>query len=37
MVLHDAEEAAELAALLGRWQPLDEAEAHWVGELVLVA
>jgi hypothetical protein len=41
MVLHDAEEAAELAALraamLGRWQPLDAAEAHWVEELVFVA
>ena len=41
MVLHDAEETAELAALraamLGRWQPLDAAEAHWVEELVFVA
>ena len=35
------QEAAELAALraamLGRWQPLDAAEAHWVEELVFVA
>ena len=41
MVLNDAEEAAEFAglraAMLGRWQPLDAAEAHWVEELVFVA
>jgi hypothetical protein len=33
----DPEDAAALAALLGRWQPLDAAEAHWVEELVFVA
>lgn len=41
MVLYDDAEAAEHAALraamLGRWQPPDAAEAHWVDELLFVA
>jgi hypothetical protein len=41
LVLHEGEDAADLAALraamLAHHQPLDEAEAHWVEELVFVA